>query len=114
MTQARGPGSSPHRGVLATLGLAELLVLIETTIVNVALGDAARALRFSPADRQWLVTSYLLAFGSLLPLGGRLSDLFGRRRLLVVGLAGFAGASVLGGLAHSFAVLFAGRVAQGI
>ncbi|MHB1907047.1 MAG: MFS transporter [Acidimicrobiales bacterium] len=114
MTQARGPGSSPHRGVLATLGLAELLVLIETTIVNVALGDAARALRFSLADRQWLVTAYLLAFGSLLPLGGRLSDLFGRRRLLVVGLAGFAGASVLGGLAHSFAVLLVGRVAQGV
>ncbi len=114
MTQARGPGSSPHRGVLATLGLAELLVLIETTIVNVALGDAARALHFSLSDRQWLVTAYLLAFGSLLPLGGRLSDLFGRRRLLVVGLAGFAGASVLGGLAQSFAVLLVARVAQGV
>ncbi len=113
MSEARGPGSSAHRWVLATLGLAELLVLLETTIVNVALGDAARALRFSPADRQWLVTAYLLAFGSLLPLGGRLSDLFGRRRLLVVGLAGFAGASVVGGLAHTFAVLLVARVAQG-
>ena len=114
MVEARVPGSSAHRWVLTTLGLAELLVLLETTIVNVALGDAARALRFSPADRQWLVTAYLLAFGSLLPLGGRLSDLVGRRRLLVVGLTGFAAASVLGGLAGNFSVLLVARVAQGV
>lgn len=114
MADVGSASSTAKRWTLWTLGLAEMLVLLDTTIVNVALSSAARTLHFSSADRSWLVTAYLLAFGSLLPLGGRLSDLWGRRRLLVVGLVGFAAASIVGGAADGFAVLVVGRVAQGI
>src|SRR6266566_3013420 len=99
--------------ILGVVGLAQLMVVLDATIVNIALPSAQRALGFSNTDRQWVVTAYALAFGGLLLLGGRLSDLVGRRRMLIIGLVGFAAASALGGAATSFAVLVIGRGAQG-
>src|SRR6516165_629895 len=105
--------SSRRWWVLGVVGLAQLMVILDATIVNIALPSAQAALGFSNADRQWVVTAYSLAFGGLLLLGGRLSDLVGRRRMLIIGLVGFAAASALGGAATSFAVLVIGRGAQG-
>jgi EmrB/QacA subfamily drug resistance transporter len=99
--------------VLGVVGLAQLMVVLDATIVNIALPSAQRDLAFSNADRQWVVTAYSLAFGSLLLLGGRLSDLAGRRRMLIIGLVGFAAASALGGVATGFAMLVVGRAIQG-
>src|SRR5215472_15835052 len=99
--------------ILGVVGLAQLMVVLDATIVNIALPSAQRALGFSNVDRQWVVTAYSLAFGGLLLLGGRLSDLVGRRRMLIIGLVGFAAASALGGAATSFAMLVIGRGAQG-
>ena len=95
------------------VGLAQLMVILDATIVNIALPSAQASLGFSNADRQWVVTAYSLAFGGLLLLGGRLSDLVGRRRMLIIGLVGFAAASALGGAATSFAMLVIGRGLQG-
>jgi len=95
------------------VGLAQLMVILDATIVNIALPSAQHDLGFSNADRQWVVTAYSLAFGGLLLLGGRLSDLVGRRRMLIIGLVGFAAASALGGAATGFAMLVIGRGAQG-
>ena len=99
--------------VLALLGVAQLMVVLDVTIVNIALPSAQRALHFSTDDRQWIITAYALTFGSLLLLGGKLGDLFGRKWTFVAGLLGFAGASALGGLAPSFGVLVAARALQG-
>jgi EmrB/QacA subfamily drug resistance transporter len=99
--------------ILAVVGLAQLMVVLDATIVNIALPSAQRALGFSIADRQWVVTAYSLAFGGLLLLGGRLSDLLGRRRMLIIGLVGFAASSALGGAATGFAILVIARGAQG-
>jgi EmrB/QacA subfamily drug resistance transporter len=90
------------------------MVLLDATVINIALPQAQRDLHFSAGDRQWVVTAYALAFGSLLLLGGRLSDLWGRRTALYVGLAGFALASAMGGAAHSFTVLIIARAVQGL
>jgi EmrB/QacA subfamily drug resistance transporter len=100
--------------VLAVIGVAQLMVVLDITIVNIALPSAQDELGFDVASRQWVITGYSLAFGSLLLLGGRLSDLVGVRRTLVIGLLGFAVASAVGGAADSFAVLVAARVAQGV
>ncbi len=89
--------------ILAVIGLAQLMVVLDATIVNIALPSAQRALGFSTADRQWVVTAYALAFGGLLLVGGRLSDLLGRKRTFIAGLAGFAVASAVGGAAPGFA-----------
>ena len=99
--------------ILGVVGLAQLMVVLDATIVNIALPSAQRDLGFSNADRQWVVTAYSLAFGGLLLLGGRLSDLVGRRRMLIIGLVGFAAASALGGAATGFAMLVIGRGLQG-
>src|SRR6266702_1307664 len=99
--------------VLGVVGLAQLMVVLDATIVNIALPSAQHDLGFSNADRQWVVTAYSLAFGSLLLLGGRLSDLFGQRRMLIIGLTGFAAASALGGAATGFDMLVIGRAIQG-
>jgi EmrB/QacA subfamily drug resistance transporter len=99
--------------VLAVLGIAQLMVVLDATIVNIALPSAQRALHFSNPDRQWVVTAYALAFGSLLLLGGRISDLFGRKWTFVGGLTGFAIASAVGGAAGSFGTLIAARAVQG-
>lgn len=89
------------------------MVLLDATVINIALPSAERQLHFSAGNRQWVITAYALAFGSLLLLGGRLSDLWGRRTALYVGLAGFAVSSAVGGAAHSFAMLIAARAVQG-
>ena len=94
----RSPGSESHRSqwiVLAVLCLAQLMVVLDATIVNIALPSAQQDLGFSDESRQWVVTSYALAFGSLLLLGGRLSDLLGRKPMFLVGLVGFAASSAL-------------------
>jgi MFS family permease len=111
------PASSqpePNRwAVLAVLGVAQLMVILDATIVNIALPSAQRALEFSTESRQWIITAYALAFGSLLLVGGKLGDLFGRKWTFIGGLIGFAVASALGGLAESFGVLVAARALQG-
>jgi EmrB/QacA subfamily drug resistance transporter len=99
---------------MGVLGVAQLMVVLDATIMNVALPSAQRALKFSDADRQWVVTGYALAFGSLLLLGGRISDLIGRRTAFLLGLVGFAAASAVGGAAQSFGMLVAARAAQGV
>jgi EmrB/QacA subfamily drug resistance transporter len=99
--------------VLGTVGLAQLMVVLDATIVNIALPSAQRALGFSTVDRQWVVTAYALAFGSLLLFGGRLGDLIGRKITFLIGAIGFAGASAVGGAATGFGVLIAARAAQG-
>src|SRR5947199_8972295 len=109
------PASDPNRwAVLALLGVAQLMVVLDATIVNIALPSAQRALHFSTDNRQWIVTAYALAFGSLLLVGGKLGDLFGRKWTLIGGLAGFSVASAIGGLAQSFTVLVAARTLQGV
>lgn len=99
---------------LAVVAFAQLMVVLDATIVNIALPAAQADLGFSDADRQWVVTSYSLAFGSLLLVGGRLDDRLGARTGFVVGLAGFAVASALGGWAQGFGVLIAARAVQGV
>ncbi|MFI6118944.1 MFS transporter [Streptomyces sp. NPDC051064] len=118
---ASGKTDSGRRGshamrwlVLVVLGVAQLMVTLDATVVNIALPAAQHDLGFSDGSRQWVITGYALAFGSLLLLGGRLGDLFGRRTTFVAGLVGFAVASVVGGAAGSFEILVGARVAQGL
>jgi EmrB/QacA subfamily drug resistance transporter len=99
--------------ILGVVCLGQLMVVLDATVVNIALPTAQHDLAFSDADRQWVVTGYSLAFGGLLLLGGRLSDLLGRKRMLIIGMVGFAAASALGGAATSFGMLLAGRAIQG-
>ncbi|WP_194819445.1 MFS transporter [Nocardia sp. XZ_19_385] len=100
--------------VLAVLAIAQLMVVLDATVVNIALPDAQKDLGFSDSSRQWVITGYTLAFGSLLLLGGRLSDLVGRRLMFITGLIGFAVASAVGGAATNFHMLVGARVAQGV
>ena len=99
--------------ILGTVGLAQLMVVLDATIVNIALPSAQHALGFSTVDRQWVVTAYALAFGSLLLFGGRLGDLIGRKVTFLAGALGFAAASAVGGAATSFGMLIVARAAQG-
>jgi EmrB/QacA subfamily drug resistance transporter len=115
MTAETQNHSEPNRwAVLALLGTAQLMVVLDATIVNIALPSAQRALHFSTDSRQWIITAYALAFGSLLLLGGKLGDLFGRKWTFIAGLIGFSMASAIGGLAQSFGVLVAARALQGM
>jgi EmrB/QacA subfamily drug resistance transporter len=98
---------------LAVVSLAQLMVALDATIVSIALPSAQAALHATDADRPWVITAYTLAFGGLLLLGGRFADFFGRKRTLLVGLAGFALASALGGFAPNFAILVGARALQG-
>ncbi|MCW2522527.1 MAG: multidrug transporter, partial [Frankiales bacterium] len=83
------PARTEHRWwALAVIGLGQLMVILDATIVTIALPSAQRALRFNDDGRQWIVTAYSLAFGSLLLLGGRLSDLIGRKRTFIIGVVG--------------------------
>jgi EmrB/QacA subfamily drug resistance transporter len=99
--------------ILGVLGIAQLMVILDGTIVNIALPSAQHDLHFSNADRQWIVTAYSLAFGSLLLLGGRIGDMIGRKRALVIGLVGFAVASAIGGASVNFSMLVIARTIQG-
>jgi EmrB/QacA subfamily drug resistance transporter len=109
--------NNPHHSrrwtILAVLAIAQLMVVLDATIVNIALPSAQRALHFANSERQWIVTAYALAFGSLLLLGGRISDLLGRKWTFIAGLVGFASASAVGGAAHSFGMLATARAFQG-
>ncbi|WP_368499435.1 MFS transporter [Herbiconiux sp. A18JL235] len=115
-TSAAAPAAPSRRRwlTLTTVALAQLMVVLDATVVNIALPSAQADLGFSDGDRQWVVTAYSLAFGSLLLLGGRLSDLIGRKRAFIIGLVGFAAASALGGAADSFGTLVAARALQGV
>src|SRR6202042_610319 len=108
------PAASDHRWlILIVVAIAQLMVVLDSTIVNIALPSAQHALGFPNSDRQWVVTAYALAFGSLLLVGGRLGDMFSRKRGFIAGLIGFALASALGGASVSFAMLVAARALQG-
>ena len=109
-----GPQAVDRRWIgLAFIALAQLMAALDATIVSIALPSAQRALGASDAERQWVITAYTLAFGGLLLVGGRIADTIGRRRAFLIGLGGFALASVVGGSAQSFIVLLAARAAQG-
>ncbi|MDH6213869.1 MFS transporter [Streptomyces pseudovenezuelae] len=99
--------------ILAVVALAQLMVVLDTTIVNIALPSAQADLGFSDGNRQWIVTAYALAFASLLLLGGRIADLFGRKTAFLIGIVGFAVASALGGAAQGFGMLVTARALQG-
>ncbi|SDP31782.1 drug resistance transporter, EmrB/QacA subfamily [Nakamurella panacisegetis] len=99
---------------LIVIGIAQLMVVLDATIVNIALPDAATALHISDANRQWIVTAYALPFGALLLLGGRIGDYLGRKKILMIALGGFALASALGGIAQDFVMLAGARALQGV
>ncbi|WP_370968737.1 MFS transporter [Amycolatopsis sp. cg9] len=114
MTTAAPPRVAGRWLALAALGLAQLMVVLDTTVVNIALPSAQRALGLSDTGRQWTISAYTLAFGGLLLLGGRLADRLGRRTTLLAGIAGFAVASAVGGAAPSAGWLIGARAAQGV
>ncbi|MSY31775.1 MAG: MFS transporter [Actinobacteria bacterium] len=99
---------------LVTIALAQLMVVLDSSIVNIALPHAQLALHISDANRQWAITAYTLTFGGFLLLGGRISDFMGRKKAFMIGLGGFAFASLLGGLAWNQQALFAARGLQGM
>src|SRR5579872_1018262 len=99
---------------LAVIALAQLMVVLDGTVVTIALPRAQQALHISNADRQWAITAYTLAFGGLLLIGGRIADFVGRKRIFLIGLLGFAAASALGGAAQNGATLFGARAVQGV
>jgi EmrB/QacA subfamily drug resistance transporter len=100
--------------VLVVVAIAQLMVVLDATIVNIALPSAQRALGFPNSDRQWVVTAYALAFGSLLLVGGRLGDMYNRKWVFITGLIGFAVSSAIGGAAGSFVILVTARALQGV
>jgi EmrB/QacA subfamily drug resistance transporter len=116
-TMVVGPAdgeADPRRwAILAVVVIAQLMVVLDASIVTIALPSAQKALHISVANRQWVITAYTLAFGGLLLLGGRIADFGGRRRMLIIGLIGFAAASTLGGSAVDQAMLFGSRALQG-
>ncbi|KDN20231.1 MFS transporter [Amycolatopsis rifamycinica] len=114
-TEPSPPAPDPRRWVLlAVVVTAQLLVVLDATVINIALPSAQQALHISDADRQWGITAYTLTFGGLLLLGGRIADYAGRKRVFLIGLAGFAIASALSGAATTAWMLFAGRGLQGV
>ena len=114
MSRTSSPWPARRWWTLGVLSITQLMVALDATVINIALPWAQNDLGFSAGDRQWLITAYALTFGSLLLLGGRLSDLWGRRTALVVGLTGFAVASAVGGAAHTFTQLVVARCVQGV
>jgi EmrB/QacA subfamily drug resistance transporter len=108
------PQADPRRfRALAVIAVAQLMIVLDASVVVIALPSAQRALHISVANRQWVLTAYTLAFGGLLLLGGRIADYLGRKRMFIISLIGFAGASALGGLAQNSAMLFGARALQG-
>jgi EmrB/QacA subfamily drug resistance transporter len=117
LTTGAGPAGAPDARrwlILVVIGMAQLMVVLDVTVMNLALPSAQHALGFSDVDRQWVVTAYALSFGSLLLFCGRLADVVGRKVMFLTGLAGFAAASAVGGASVSFAMLVAARAAQGV
>jgi EmrB/QacA subfamily drug resistance transporter len=111
---AAGTSHSKRWWILAILGVAQLMVVLDATVVNIALPTAQADLAFSDNARQWIVTAYALAFGSLLLIGGRIADVVGRKRVLLIGLVGFALASAVGGAAVNVGMLIGARAVQGL
>jgi len=116
LTQPKSTETGPsHRWlVLVVVSIAQLMVVLDATVVNIALPSAQADLGFDNSQRQWVVTAYALAFGSLLLLGGRIGDIAGRKQTFLIALVAFAAASALGGAAPSFAVLVIARTLQGV
>ncbi|WP_329168149.1 MFS transporter [Streptomyces sp. NBC_01693] len=109
------PQTNPRRwAALLFISIAQLMVILDSAIMNIALPSAQSALHFSDGGRQWVITAYGLAFGGLLILGGRLSDVLGRKRTFTIGLVGFALASAVGGAATNLGVLLIARAGQGV
>ncbi|GLY14729.1 MFS transporter [Kineosporia rhizophila] len=114
-TAEQPAASDPRRWwALAVIAVAQLMVVLDASIVNIALPSAQADLNISDANRQWVLTAYALAFGALLLLGGRIADYTGRKRIFLIGLIGFAGASALGGAAVNDLMLFGARGLQGL
>ncbi|MFI0231980.1 MFS transporter [Streptomyces sp. NPDC017086] len=119
-TALRAPGPAATSGdanrwkALLFIALAQLMVVLDATIVNIALPAAQQDLGISDGNKQWVITAYALAFGGLLLFGGRVADLWGRKRTFVLGLAGFAVASALGGAATTGTLMFGARALQGV
>ncbi|WP_077796026.1 MFS transporter [Streptomyces sp. JHA26] len=110
-----GPTAHPRRWMLLTLlCLAQFMLIVDVTVINVALPGIGADLHLSRETLTWAVTAYTLCFGSLMLLGGRLADAFGARRLLLTGLALFTLASLVTGLAENATVLIGGRLSQGV
>ncbi|HQZ84359.1 MAG TPA: MFS transporter [Actinomycetota bacterium] len=108
------PAADPKRfRALAVIALAQLMIVLDASIVNLAIPSAQQDLGIAPSDVQWVVTAYTITFGGLLLLGGRIADYNGRKRTFIIGLLGFAAASLLGGLAPNATLLFAARGLQG-
>lgn len=99
---------------LAVLALTQLVVVLDATIVTIALPQAQQELGLSDVERQWVITAYVLVFGALLLLGGRIADYWGRKRAFMVGMIGFGAASAFGGLAHTGTELIIARGLQGL
>ncbi|NUT37154.1 MAG: MFS transporter [Hamadaea sp.] len=112
--EAAHPPDPRRWTALLVIAIAQLMVVLDGTIVNIAMPSAQASLGITDADRQWIVTAYTLAFGGLLLLGGRIADYAGRKRVFMIGLAGFALASALGGVAQNAQMLFAARALQGV
>jgi EmrB/QacA subfamily drug resistance transporter len=111
---AGGETTRAHWWILVVIAGAQLMVVLDTTIMIIALPSAQRSLGFSDADRQWVVTAYTLGFGGLLLLGGRISDMIGPKRTLIIGVVGFAAASALGGASQTTGMLIGARGLQGM
>ncbi|NGN69758.1 MFS transporter [Streptomyces sp. A7024] len=115
ITSQSPPKADPRRWkALAFIAVAQLMVVLDATIVNIALPTAQQDLGISDANRQWVITAYALAFGSLLLFGGRIADLWGRKKAFITGLVGFAAASAVGGAATNEAMMLTARAAQGV
>ena len=114
--EAQSPTKVEHRPALAlvVIGCAQMMVILDATIVNVALPTIHKALHFSSSNLEWLITAYALTFGGLLLFGGRMGDLYGKRRMFMVGIALFAGSSLLAGFSTDQAMLIIARGVQGI
>ena len=108
------PPTDPRRfKALAVIAIAQLMIVLDASIVNLAIPSASADLQIAPADVQWIVTAYTLTFGGFLLLGGRIADYSGRKRTFMVGLGGFALASLIGGLAPNLGLLITARALQG-
>src|SRR5580704_4448826 len=108
------PSLDPKRfRALAVIAVAQLMVVLDASVVIIALPSAQRSLHISTANRQWMLTAYTLSFAGFLLLGGRIADYWGRKRMFIISLIGFAAASALGGLAVNSAMLFGARALQG-
>ena len=115
MSQAPVTTLDPNRwSTLFVVAIAQLMVVLDSSIVNIAIPSAKNDLGITDANQQWVITAYTLAFGSLLLIGGRIGDFMGRKKIFLIGLAGFALVSAFGGIAANQEQLFAARALQGV